>query len=123
MNNLILKSGSDYQVKDEDVLEWQKTYTKIDVYHEIDRMAQWLDANPQKRKTPRGIKRFINSWLSRANENVSSGKSTAIRGLKPSGIDSVTDITWIDSPELKETKKAEYLKRHGSYWDGERISA
>ena len=122
MSNLILQTGKEYSVKDEDILAWQKTYANLDVYHEIDRMSQWLDANPPKRKTSRGIKRFINSWLSRANENKAAGKSTVVRGIKPSGVDSVTDVSWIDDPELKELKMRQYINRHGSYWDGERIS-
>ena len=84
-------------------------------------MRQWLDANPAKRKTQRGMKRFINAWLSRANENTAQGRSTAVRGLKPSGIDNATDVSWLD-PEAKKAKAAQYLKQHGSYWDNERFT-
>jgi len=32
-------------------------------------MIGWLDANSNNRKTPRGIKKFINGWLSRAQDS------------------------------------------------------
>ena len=31
-------------------------------------MKGWLDANPTKRKTSRGIKRFVNSWLAKEQD-------------------------------------------------------
>ena len=31
-------------------------------------MVGWLDSNPTKRKTKRGINRFINNWLSNAQD-------------------------------------------------------
>ena len=31
-------------------------------------MAGWLDANPSKRKTKRGILRFVNGWLAREQD-------------------------------------------------------
>ena len=119
MNYLVLKSGEEYEVSEADVIEWQRSYKSIDVCAELDRMRQWCDANPAKRKTSRGIKRFINAWLSRANDNIQSGRSTAIKGLKPSGIDNLTDVSWV-SPEILEVKRRQYLKAHGQYWDGER---
>lgn len=35
---------------------------------ELRKMRGWLDANPTKRKTSRGIRRFVNSWLSRSQD-------------------------------------------------------
>ena len=32
-------------------------------------MIGWLDANPKNRKTRLGIRRFINGWLSRAQDS------------------------------------------------------
>ena len=119
---LLLKSGSEFHVEQADIIEWQRTYKAIDVNHELDRMRQWLDANPGKRKTERGMKRFIVAWLSRASDNRSQGKSTTIKGIKPSGIDNATDVSWL-TPEQKQLKAAQYLKQHGSYWDGERVTA
>lgn len=43
-------------------------YQAIDVEEELQRMKAWLISNPKNRKTSKGIKRFINSWLSRAQD-------------------------------------------------------
>ena len=32
-------------------------------------MIGWLDAHPKNRKTPKGIQKFINGWLSRAQDS------------------------------------------------------
>lgn len=36
-------------------------------------MKGWLNANPARRKTKRGAKRFINSWLARAFDRAPKG--------------------------------------------------
>lgn len=43
-----------------------ETYKGIDVEKELRKAAQWLTDNPKRRKTSRGMPRFINGWLSRA---------------------------------------------------------
>ena len=43
-------------------------------------MKGWLDSNPNKRKTSRGILRFINGWLAREqnrNGSVKNGSHSA----------------------------------------------
>lgn len=40
----------------------------MDVEQELRRMIAWLDSNPIKRKTRRGIERFINNWLARTQD-------------------------------------------------------
>ena len=65
---MILKNGDDWQPEPEDSISWQRAYPSIDVESELRKMEAWLEANPQKRKTARGIKRFCNAWLSRAEE-------------------------------------------------------
>ena len=68
MTAIILKDGNTYTPEQEDILSWQQAYKNCDVYQELDAMACWCDANPSRRKTSRGVKRFVNSWLARANE-------------------------------------------------------
>ena len=59
----------EFQITQEMIELWQEDYPNVNVLLEIKKMHAWLDANPQKRKTNRGIKRFIVSWLSRAQDN------------------------------------------------------
>ncbi len=65
---MILKSGDHWEPEQQDVLAWEQTYKKIDVHQELMAMESWCDANPSRRKTKKGIKRFVNAWLSRAND-------------------------------------------------------
>lgn len=46
----------------------RQLYPAVDVEQEFRKMYGWLDSNPRNRKTARGIKRFITSWLGRAQD-------------------------------------------------------
>lgn len=46
----------------------------LDVLGETRKAEAWLQANPGRWKTPRGIARFLFSWLERANDWGRSGR-------------------------------------------------
>ena len=62
---LPLKDGSEFAITDEFMVDLKSTFSNKNVEDELKKMRSWLIANPQKRKTKTGIKRFINGWLSR----------------------------------------------------------
>ena len=68
---LTLNDKTEYPVTEEQVEEWTKLYPAVDVMQELRKMKGWLDANPSRRKTKKGILRFINSWLSKEQDRVS----------------------------------------------------
>lgn len=52
------------------VLEvWADVYAGLDVEQELRKASLWLDANPSRRKTARGMKRFLICWLNRAQRD------------------------------------------------------
>ena len=63
---IVTKGGSMYPVTEDYVKQLKETYPKADVEQELRSMASWCDANATRRKTQKGMKRFINSWLNRA---------------------------------------------------------
>ena len=65
---LTLNDKTEYPVTEEQVEEWAKLYPAVDVIQELRKMKGWLDANPSRRKTKKGILRFINSWLSKEQD-------------------------------------------------------
>lgn len=65
---LPLNTNKFYPITKADVKEWRALYPAVDIQAELRKMKGWLDANPKRRKTDRGIKRFINSWLSREQD-------------------------------------------------------
>jgi len=54
---------------------WRSAYPAVDVMGELKRMRAWLDARPTRRKTARGIKRFITGWLERSQNNARGQKT------------------------------------------------
>ena len=43
-------------------------YPAVDVAQELRNMQGWCLGNPERRKTRRGVKRFIHGWLSHAQD-------------------------------------------------------
>lgn len=62
---LPLNDKSDYLISEEQCHEWEGLYPAVDVMQQLRSMRGWLDANPTRRKTRNGIKRFITNWLSK----------------------------------------------------------
>lgn len=65
---LVLNDKTLYPITQNDIDEWQDIYPAVDIFSELRKMKGWLYANPQKRKTRRGIRRFINNWLAREQD-------------------------------------------------------
>lgn len=77
MISLPLNDGTEYFVTVEQSQEWAGLYPAVDVIQQLRGMRGWLDANPQKRKTRRGIKKFINGWLSKEQDRGGSLRKSA----------------------------------------------
>lgn len=65
---LPLNDKSFYDVPLDKITMWGETYPAVNVEQELRRMIAWLDSNSTRRKTRRGIERFINSWLARTQD-------------------------------------------------------
>lgn len=46
--------------------EYEQTYPSLDVLTEARKALQWVRDNPARRKTARGMPRFLTNWLNRA---------------------------------------------------------
>jgi len=57
-----------YGVTQADIDYYAELYPAVDVSAEIRKMIGWCDANPSRRKTARGIKAFIATWLSKEQD-------------------------------------------------------
>lgn len=51
------------------VSEWSKLFPSLDILAECRKALAWSSASPDRRKTSRGMKRFLVSWLTRATDN------------------------------------------------------
>lgn len=63
-----LNDNSTYDVPLDKIDIWKNTYPAVDVEQELRKMVAWSHSNPTKRKTRRGVDRFINSWLAREQD-------------------------------------------------------
>ena len=119
---MLLNNGDTYTPEQADIIQWEKTYPAINVYQELNAMESWLDANPTRRKTPKGIKRFVNSWLARAQDKGGSphvkSKTNSIRSRNIE--DSLADVSWVQNVEAKNRAINYFMGKYGFYWDGER---
>lgn len=87
-----LNDKTEYPVYDDDVKEYKSLYPAVDVEQQLRNMKGWCDANPSKRKTSKGIKRFITSWLCREQDRGGTKQESrrgfdANKGIMSSGYD------------------------------------
>ena len=73
---LLLNDKSEYPITQKQIDEWKPLYPAIDVMQEFRNMKAWLISNPTNRKTRRGIMKFINGWLSRAQNRAPRQNAT-----------------------------------------------
>jgi len=64
------------------IAEWDNTYAGVNVTQEIKKARQWCIDNPSKRKTAKGMLKFINSWLSRSMDNTVTSVGKKYDGLE-----------------------------------------
>jgi predicted phage replisome organizer len=91
---LPLNDGTEHRVTQADFDKYESLYPAVDVMQELRKMAGWLDGNPKNRKTKSGIRRFINSWLARAQDQGNAKKRKGSGGSGP-GFDRSTSEGYV----------------------------
>ena len=74
--SFLLNDGTSYEITENDVDKFQQLYPGIDVRQEIRNITGWCMSNPNNRKTRAGAKRFLNGWLSRAQNSARPAPGT-----------------------------------------------
>lgn len=90
---ILLKDGTTFELSAEDYIYFQNHYPDVDIDKELREMEAWTFSNPQKRKTRRGAKTFINAWLCRANKRKPLQATTG-RTRDRSIEQDLTDTSW-----------------------------
>lgn len=75
---LPLNDGSEWGVGAEEVRQWQALYPAVDVPQALRSMRGWLLANRTRRKTARGIERFVVAWLSREQDRARASPAARV---------------------------------------------
>lgn len=84
---VILNTGQEWRPTVEEYERYKRLYPAVDIAQAFREMSGWCDANPAKRKTAAGVKRFVNSWLSRDQDSATrkgyTGPAQQSQGGKP----------------------------------------
>jgi len=107
--------GQTYLLREAKVLEYETLYgEQIDVRFELHKACQWLRDNPSRRKTVRGMPKYLNGWLSRAVDSARGKRPTAPPKLETLDDDDIGGIigTRLVTPE--EADAALGIKRDKS---------
>lgn len=68
VESITLNDGTEWKPSESLFKEYVRLYPNVDVKQQFNVMRSWCLSNPQKRKTRKGITRFVNSWLSREQD-------------------------------------------------------
>lgn len=63
-----LVDGTFYDVPETTIDTWKEAYPAVDIVQEIKKIIAWCKCNPKRRKTRKGVNRFINNWLSKEQD-------------------------------------------------------
>ncbi len=101
------QKGMVFFVTVEDIEQWQETFPGVDVLLELKRCRQWNIDNPSKRKTARGIRSHISSWLGRVQDK---GGNKPVRNTKRE-----------EHEDIREQWAKELLEKRASGRGNERV--
>lgn len=65
---IITNTKEEYPIEFNLVTQYKELYPNVDVEQELKKMKAWSISNPSKRKTKRGMLKFVNNWLSREQD-------------------------------------------------------
>ena len=75
-----LSDGTDFAVPESLANEYAAAYPGVNVLGELVKTRAWCLSNPKHCKTRNGVRRFLNSWLDRAQNNATRASPAAQTG-------------------------------------------
>ncbi len=79
---LTLNDKSEYPIFDKDIAAWKELYPNVDILQELRKMKGWLNSNPTRRKTKKGILKFVNAWLAKEQDKGGYRNESVIKIMK-----------------------------------------
>ena len=92
--SLPLVSGTLYPIYPADIDHWKQLYPSVDIRKELRKMLGWLEANPARQKTQKGIKRFVAAWLAKEQDKAPPKKNSSY------DIDELEALSRFNLPEV-----------------------
>lgn len=90
----VTQDGKEYKVPPGLMKDFITIYGEKTVEQELLKAHAWLEADPKRRKTPRGMGRFLNGWLSRAASMVRTPIKTLLKRDNLMGSQHGTQERW-----------------------------
>jgi hypothetical protein len=87
------------------IAEWEVAYPNVDVLAEARKALVWVQANPVKRKTARGMPKFLVAWLTRSVDSNRAVRPPASRTLS-------TAPRWYDECALLHSRTCADSNEH-----------
>lgn len=109
------KEGQLYAVTAERVTQWGQLYPDLNIMRELGHMQAWLEANPSKAKTVRGMQRFIVNWLNRSQDKLEDRRVTKAANSLDDGTQ--RDLSIYDEMDAED---AAWFQKIGGMNDEER---
>lgn len=79
----LVKVGTTHTVRSGDIAKWEQVFPGLDVRYHLRKMLLWLENNPKRRKTRRGIDRFVTNWLAEEYEKLAAQKPHTAQPARP----------------------------------------
>ena len=70
--------------------DWAQSFPKLDVLSECRKALAWIQASPERKKTAKGMPRFLVAWLGRSNDR---SPGPGFYPQKPSAIEEAQKVT------------------------------
>lgn len=81
---VLLKGNGIHHVTRVDVDRLQDVYSGVDVPYQVKRAAEWCLNNPARRKTHKGVRKFLSGWCARAQEDITRRPPKRVNGTNRS---------------------------------------
>jgi len=115
-----LIDGSDFAVKAPEVQEWQQAFPSVDVVGELLRARIWCKDNPTKRKTAKGVRRFLSGWLGKEQDRGGSKSSPSA-----TAVPLIDGVAWWKAAGFTHIAEAQnercHLGNFREFRDGKRV--
>lgn len=76
-------TSNEFAITEDHVSEFKAAYPAVDVMQELRGMRAWSVANASKRKTRSGMLRFVNGWLSKAQNRPVGRSNSSLNNVTP----------------------------------------
>lgn len=88
-----LVDGTDFEIFQDDIDEWKDAFPNVDICQQLKAIKLWCKDNPTRRKTRKGVRRFITGWLDK-EQNRGGARSQPTQAPKAP----VKQVSWKDGP-------------------------